>query len=296
MKRVEKQNHIYAMSAKNEAVLRVESGERVLFETCDCFTDQIKLATDTFESLDWDRINPATGPIYIVGAEVGDILAIDIEKITIAARGVVATGDGLGVLGEFFPENHITFAEIDEEFVYFEDLKIPLNKMVGVIGTAPAGAEISCGTPADHGGNMDTKIITEGTRLYLPVHIAGGLLAMGDLHACMGDGEVGVSGLEVSGEVIVRVEVLKGSTIPTPAVENLEIFSTIASHADINIAITMATKAMADYIVAQTGRSLASATQLLSLAGNLRIGQVVDPNKTVRMEIAREFLATKGMR
>ena len=71
--------------------------------------------------------------------------------------------------------------------------------MIGVIGTAPAEGTISCGTPDAHGGNMDTKIITEGTTLLLPVNVPGALLAMGDLHAGMGDGEVGISGLEIKG-------------------------------------------------------------------------------------------------
>src|SRR5699024_6489945 len=99
---------------------------------------------------------------------------------------------------------------INDELHYTEDIRIPVKKMIGVIGTAPKAEDgaINCGTPDAHGGNMDTTAITEGVKLYLPVNVAGGLLALGDCHAAMADGEVYVCGAEVPAEVTVSVRVV----------------------------------------------------------------------------------------
>ena len=103
MHRVSREHLIYAMSSANEPVLTVADGTRVVFETCDCFENQIT-ATDTpFNELDWNRINPATGPVFIEGAEPGDVLVVEIEKIALADLGVMVTGPGLGVIGDGAP-------------------------------------------------------------------------------------------------------------------------------------------------------------------------------------------------
>ena len=87
----------------------------------------------------------------------------------------------------------------NKHVLFSNELQIPINPMIGVIGLQKES--ISCGTPHDHGGNMDCKEIKEGTTLLLPVNVPGALLALGgDLHAAMGDGEIGVSGVEVAGE------------------------------------------------------------------------------------------------
>jgi len=287
---ITKDKVIYAMSAANEPVLRATSGSRVIFETCDAFSDQIKSENDTFDGLDWNRINPATGPLYIEGADVGDVLSVTIEKIDIADVGVAVCGKGMGALGHMFDKAHIKIMPIVDEKVIFSDkISFPVNKMIGVIGVAPAEGAISCGAPCAHGGNLDCKKITEGATLLLPVNAPGALLAMGDLHAAMGDGEIGVSGLEVAGRVTVTVDVLKGVNLPTPMLRNDSHVMTLASHEDLDVAVVMATENMAKYLVAQ-GMTLADATMLISLAGNVRICQVVDPKMTARVEILLDLV------
>ncbi|MCL2573582.1 MAG: acetamidase/formamidase family protein [Defluviitaleaceae bacterium] len=279
---------IYAMSAANAPVLTVLAGSRVIFETKDCFGGQITCETDAFDGLDWGRINPATGPLYVEGAEIGDILSVTIEKIEIADKGVVACGQDMGTLGHLFDQNHIKILSIVEDKVIFsDDISFPINKMVGVIGTAPAVSEgeISCGTPCLHGGNLDCKKITEGATLLLPVNVSGALLAMGDLHAAMGDGEIGVSGLEVAGRVTVTVDVIKGKKLQTPMIFDDTHIMTIASHEDLDMAVDIATESMVKYLMEEKGMTLADATMLISLAGNVCICQVVDPKKTIRVEV-----------
>lgn len=217
MHRIQKDHIIYAMSPENKPCMEVEIGSRLIFETYDCFENQINSEDVVFQELDWNRINPATGPVYINGTEPGDILVVTIEKIKIAEKGVLTTGANLGVMGEKLHENTVKIVSVHNEHVLFSnELQIPINPMIGVIGTAPKEASISCGTPHDHGGNMDCKEIKEGTTLLLPVNVPGALLALGDLHAAMGDGEIGVSGVEVAGEVTVTVQIIKGKKWPLP--------------------------------------------------------------------------------
>lgn len=287
MLRVDKKNLVYAMSDKNKPVLTVENGSTLVFETCDCFEDQITSSDTLFDALDWDRINPATGPVFIKEAAPGDILEVKIEKIQLAEQGVMMTGPGLGVLGDELNKNVIHMVPIREEKAIFLDkIELPLNPMIGVIGTAPANGEsISCGTPNLHGGNMDSKVITEGATLYLPVNVPGALLAMGDLHGAMGDGEVSVCGLEIAGEVTVTVTVIKGKPWNVPMVKDAHALYTIASEKTLDDAAIAATKNMVNFLETEAGMSKHDAISLLSIGGNLQISQVVDPLKTVRFEL-----------
>ncbi|PWI58669.1 acetamidase/formamidase family protein [Sulfoacidibacillus thermotolerans] len=292
---VSKLNIVYAMSSNNEPVLRVPDHSTVVFHTCDCFEDQIQSEQMDFGELDWQRINPATGPIYIENAEPGDLLAIYIEKIALADRGVMTIGPKLGVFGDELLVNSIRMVPIYNEKAWItSDLGIPINPMIGVIGTAPQGVSISCGTPGAHGGNMDCKKITTGAYLVLPVNVPGALLALGDLHAAMGDGEVGVSGVEISGSVTVQVHVLKGKVWPAPLLINDQTVMTIASADDLDEAGELAAKQMARLLEQECQMSTSETVFLLSAAGNLRVCQVVDPKKTARMELPRWILEQRG--
>lgn len=297
MHRVSKNDLIYSMSANNSPVLQVRDGDAIMFETCDCFEDQITSVDTPFNELDWNRINPATGPVYIEGAEPGDILAVTIDRIQIGDRGVMVTGPGLGVIGDDLQENFIRMLPVREGKAIFSDqLEIPLNPMIGVIGTAPAGEPVSCGTPDKHGGNMDCKLIKEGTTLYLPVNVPGALLALGDLHAAMGDGEVSVCGVEIAGEVSVTVSVIKEKSWKLPMAKTAQALYTIASEKLLDDAANTATRNMVDFLETECGMSKHDAIALLSIAGNLQICQVVDPLKTARFELPLELLEKIGFR
>ncbi|MED1203926.1 acetamidase/formamidase family protein [Heyndrickxia acidicola] len=298
MYRVERKHLIYTMSDQNKPVLYVENGATVVFETCDCFEDQITSPDTPYHSLDWDRINPAAGPVFIEEAEPGDILEVKIEKIDLAEQGVMMTGPGLGVLGEELGENKIQMVPIkNEKVTLFDKVEVPVNKMIGVIGTAPANGEsISCGTPDKHGGNMDSKVISEGSTLYLPVNVPGALLAMGDLHAAMGDGEVSVCGVEVAGEVTVIVNVIKGKQWKVPMVKTEQALYAIASEKSLDDAAVTATKNMAAFLESEAGMSKHDAVFLQSISGNLQISQVVDPLKTARFELPISIIQQLGIK
>ncbi|MEG0732201.1 MAG: acetamidase/formamidase family protein [Vagococcus sp.] len=288
---IKKENCVFAMDKENLPVLTVRDGEEITFETFDCFSNQLQKETDGFDTLDWDRINPATGPVFIEGAEPGDTLLVSIKKIDIKGNAAMLTGPNVGVMGDELTENTIKIMPVEKDVLKFSDtIAIPLNKMIGVIGVAPNGAPVSCGTPDSHGGNMDCKEITEGTDLYLPVNVPGALLSLGDCHAAMGDGEVSVCGAEVPCEVTVVVSVIKNQNWPLPFLIREGKISTISSKLTIDEAGIAATKNMVAIVETYTDLTKGEATHLLSLAGDLKICQVVDPNKTARFELPLSYL------
>ena len=283
---------VYAMRGKNRPGWKVKSGSELTFVTRDCFDNQLLEEDARLEGLDWDAINPATGPVWIEGALPGDVLKVTIREIRVAELGTMAAIPGNGVLGELVKENALKHIRVRDGIAEFSPgIRIPCSPMIGVIGVAPAGEEaIPCGEPGSHGGNMDNTRIGAGTVLYLPVFQEGALLAMGDVHACMGDGEIMVTGLEIPAEVDVQVEVLKGVSIRNPMLETEEACYTIASDEDLEKAVFSAVYDMTQVVMRQLNMSLEEAGMLLSAMGNLQFCQVVDPKRTVRMEMKRSVL------
>ena len=289
--RVEGQT-VYAMWGKNRPGWKVKSGSELTFVTRDCFDNQLLEEDARLEGLDWDAINPATGPVWIEGALPGDVLKVTIREIRVAELGTMAAIPGNGVLGELVKENALKHIRVRDGIAEFSPgIRIPCSPMIGVIGVAPAGEEaIPCGVPGSDGGNMGYTRIGGGTVLYLPVFQEGALLAMGDVHACMGDGEIMVTGLEIPAEVDVQVEVLKGVSIRNPMLETEEACYTIASDEDLEKAVFSAVYDMTQVVMRQLNMPLEEAGMLLSAMGNLQFCQVVDPKRTVRMEMKRSVL------
>ncbi|MEG6566504.1 acetamidase/formamidase family protein [Thermoanaerobacterium saccharolyticum] len=296
MYRLTNEKCIFSFSKLNEPILYVNAGEEVEIETLDCFSNQIKTNDDKLETMDWNKVNPATGPIFVNGAKENDTLEVTIKKIDIENKGVVATGKDLGVLGDMMDDLYSKVVEINDGKVIFnEKLSFPVKPMIGVIGVAPKEGEINCGTPGSHGGNMDTTLIGEGSKLYLPVFVDGALFALGDLHAVMGDGEIGVSGVEVSGAVTVGLKVLKNLKLNNPIVKTNEVTATIASNESIEKAIETAVKDMAELFQNYTDLSIEEISTLFSITGNVQISQVVDPLKTARFSMPNWILELYGI-
>jgi amidase len=277
------------MDKNNEPVAKVDSGETVVFETMDCFSDTIETENDTISSIDFDDINPATGPLYVNDAEPGDVLKVTFESIKLADTAVVIASPGLAMLGERIEEEETKIVDVTEEGVEISGHTVPLRKMMGVVGTAAGDKAWNTGTPYDHGGNMDVTEVTEGATLYLPVHTEGALLAMGDAHATMGDGEIGGAGAEVATETTVTVEVLKDSDIPTPMVETEDEYVAIGSREKFEDAAHLAVNNMADFLMSRTGISLNHASMLLSIAGDLHTAQMANPVYTAKMRLNKKY-------
>ncbi|WP_425446079.1 acetamidase/formamidase family protein [Dethiothermospora halolimnae] len=289
--KVSKEHNIYFMDSKNKPVLTVPNNSTIVFETFDCFQEQITDEGQSIEKLCWETTNPATGPVYIEEAEKGDTLKVDILKIDVKDKGVMAAIPGAGLLGSEIKESQVKIVPIKDKKAIFNDkIHIPIAPMIGVIGVAPLDEQISCGAPDYHGGNMDSTIIREGATVYFPVNTKGALLAMGDLHACMGDGEIMVTGVEISGTVKVKVEVLKDKKIKNPMVEDNKYIYTIGSDEDLKEAVNIATKDMHKLVMDKLNMPFNEAGMLLSAVGDVEVCQVVDPKLTVRFKIPKDII------
>lgn len=286
---------IYAFSKENAYTKKVDSGTTLKIEAYDCFQNQIQSAKTEVSAINWDQINPATGPVYVEGAMPGDVLKVKIEKIDIGDQGVMVVGPDLGVMGHRIEKMTSKILPIQDDKVIFNNLELPMNKMIGVIGVAPDGEGVNCGTPGAHGGNMDNKMVEEGATLYFPVFVEGALFSLGDFHAAMGDGEVSVSGVEVSGTATVTLEVIKGETIHHPMLENEAVFTQIVSAPTVDEAVKLATIEMIERIVAKSDLPVSEVTMLMSAVGQVEICQIVDPLMTARFVVPKWVLEQLGV-
>jgi len=284
-------NFIFSMSKDHPAVLSVPSGSKLVFETNDALDGQIKDPSQGIASLDWERVNPATGPVAIEGAMPGDAIKVTIEKIQPTGNGVMAAIPGFGLFGGEVTAPSIRVMPLDGDAIPFSDeISLPMRMMIGVIGTAPAGDPIPCGTPGSHGGNMDCKKIAPGSTLYLPVFHPGGLLALGDVHACMGDGEIMGTGVECPANVTVTLTLKKGFTIPDPMLEAGEMIYSVASADTLENASRKAVGNIRAMVEKKMKLSSNDAGMLLSAVGQLEICQVVDPLMTVRFGMPKQYV------
>ena len=281
------ENYIYALGDHCDKAIKVSEGEVIEIETRDCFNNQIDSEDYVMDSLDWDAINPATGPYYLENAKEGDVLKVDILDIQLAPLGTMACLSENGVLGKDIINTGIKKVHCDSHFAYFNDIAIPLKPMIGVIGVAPKDAPVTCGTPGSHGGNMDNTKIGIGATLYLPIFKDGAYFALGDVHAVMGDGEIMVSGVEIGAKVSVKLSVLKGISIDEPRLEDATHIYTVSSDENIETAIHKACITMNQILQKHLKYSLNDAGMLMSACGDLQFCQVVDPKRTVRFAIPK---------
>ena len=204
----------------NEPIARAKDGDEFSFRTLDCYSGQVCTEEDIVgESFNFSRTNPATGPLYVEGAMPGDVLVVDVLSVEVADKGAVTTIPNIGPLYDRCVDR-TRILPVKDGKTELGGLSIPINPMIGVMGVAPAGEPIACGYAGKHGGNMDSKKLTAGSRVYLPVQVEGALLQMGDIHAVMGDCELCGTGLEIGGVITVRVSVLKGRKLDWPVIEN----------------------------------------------------------------------------
>lgn len=286
---------LFSFDKDLEPVLKVPSGETVRIRTKDCFGNQLQGPEDQLSEIDWEAINPATGPIYVEGAVAGGTLKVHIDNIELDAQTSSCTGKDEGVCGDRFSDWATHFCKVENgKVVWDERLSIPLAPMIGVIGVAPEGEPVNCGTPGKHGGNMDNTAIAAGATLYFPVAVDGALFGCGDMHAVMGDGEVSVSGAEVAGYATVTLTALPELSVPNPLIENDTHFGIIVSAESLDKAAELAVQQMVDLLASRTNESEADLVMLLSLVADVRVCQMVDPEKTVRFMVPKYVLDAIG--
>lgn len=278
---------VLCFSAEHAPLFHAGAGEVILFRTEDCFANQIRREDQLVSSLDFSTCNPAAGPVYIDGAEPGDILTVDILDIQVAGQGVCCTVTGLGPLWDTC-RLRTRVIPVQDGVARFNGLSWAVKPMIGVIGTAPGRGSVPCGHPFDGGGNLDSARICRGTRVYLPVRVPGGLLQMGDLHASMGDGEVVGTGIEIAGEVLTRVGLIKGAGLNWPVSETAEQWYVHTCHFSLGEAVRTALHEMQRLVVNAYGWDETDAAIYLSIRGQVEINQCcmdADVENVVRVGI-----------
>ncbi|WP_440706539.1 acetamidase/formamidase family protein [Heyndrickxia oleronia] len=286
-----KENVITSFSAKHKPSYSVNMGEIFQVETNDCYGGAITSPDQLRTEINIDYINPATGPIYINDLQKGETLCIDILDIQLDEYGVMVLYPGMGPLGDLVKQADTRIFHVSSGKVEFnEEIALPVKPMIGVIGVAPLEGEVFSESPGDHGGNMDTKQITTGNKLYLPVFHDGGLLALGDLHASMGDGELNGSGIEIGGKVTMSLS-KSNLSIPMPIVETTDSFMFISSAKTFEEAFNKGMEAVVHLFKKKLALSFNDSYRLLSAVCDLQISQIVNPLITVRVVVPKGIIS-----
>lgn len=279
-------------------VLTVNENEVVTFQTRDSGNDQIQPGDDVeaVRNLDFSRINPISGPIAIAGARPGDVLQVDILGIETRDWGWTAIIPGFGLLADEYPDPFVHVWAFDHERNRAEfrpGISVPLDPFIGVIGVAPADpGEHPTLPPRNVGGNMDIRFMREGTSLYLPVAVENAMFSLGDAHAAQGDGEVCGVAIETAATVTVRFSLHRSISLKTPEFDvSGALVRTSAEHGyhattgigpDLMEASKDAVRAMIAHLERKRGLAPDEAYALCSVAGDLKISEVVDaPNWVV---------------
>jgi acetamidase/formamidase len=299
-------------AASTPPVLRIKSGDTVQVHTLITSTpprlegagvrpDEIETSLREIFTTVTDK-GPGghilTGPIYIEEAEPGDVLEVRIQSIKLAIPyAYTAFRPGAGFLPEDFPTSNIKIIPLDEKRMvgrFGEGIEVPLRPFFGSMGVAPpeASGRISSAPPGIHAGNLDNKELVAGTKLFIPIHVRGGLFQIGDGHAAQGNGEVCITALETSLFGKLQLIVRKDMKLRWPRAETPKAFMTMGIDEDLTAATRIAVREMIDFLVNQKKLSRDDAYMLASVAADLSITQLVDGTKGVHAMIPKAIFKT----
>ncbi|NLG08351.1 MAG: acetamidase/formamidase family protein [Deinococcales bacterium] len=295
-KTIHDHHHHFGWDNSLEPVLTVEPGAELELETIDSGGGQLNEASTAADvaKIDFSKVNPVTGPVYVEGAEPGDAVEVEILDFDESGWGWTGIIPGFGLLADEFTEPFMNISRYDEKRVVFQPgIELPTRPFPGTIGLALAEpGSHSVVPPRAQGGNLDVRDLTRGTKLWLPVAVPGALLSIGDTHAAQGDGEVCGTAVETAMTVRVRVNLVKGAGFANPRYEVTGaaasepmpkgFYATTGVAPDLMDATKDAIRAMIDHLGKEYGLEPAMAYALCSVAVNLRISEVVDmPNWVV---------------
>ena len=269
---------IWSFGPGLEPVLEVEPGDTVVFETNDCFTGQIRSEDDLVTEIDLERINGATGPVAVKGAEPGDSLVAEIVEVKPIDWGVATLIPGFGQLIDEVRSPLTRLFRVEDGVIRMnERVSFPARPMVGVVGVATDGDTLSNGLAGRHGGNLDDHLHGAGARIYFPVRQPGGMFAVGDMHASMGDGEICFTGVEIAGEATIRFDLLKGKQATWPVTELEHRWVPHATAVDYDEALRLCAEEAARLLVDEWGFSIEDAFVFLSVACDAGVAQACKP-------------------
>jgi amidase len=269
---------IWSFGPDLQPALEVEPGDTVTFQTNDCFSGQIRSEEDLVTEIDLSRINGATGPVAVRGAEPGDSLIAEILDVRPIDWGVATLIPGFGQLIEAVQSPVTRIFDVRDGEIRMNDrVRFPAKPMVGVVGVATDGEEISNGLAGRHGGNLDDHFHGKGATIYFPVRQPGAMFAVGDMHASMGDGEICFTGVEIAGEVDIRFDLLKGKQATWPVTELADSWLPHATSDAYDDAVKLVAEEAARLLVDEHGFTMEDAFIFLSVACDVGVAQACKP-------------------
>jgi acetamidase/formamidase len=302
--------HLGGFSHELEPVLMIESGDTIDVETYSGYYIYDKAPPEflTPEFVDICQNLPPehkiaggphllTGPIYVRGAEPGDILEVKLEAIKPSLPvGFNAIRTGWGALPHQFTQPALRFIPLDlennvAEFPVNSGIKIPLRPFFGILGVATPETQRSSIPPGCYGGNIDNRELQAGSRVFLPIFVPGALFSIGDGHSAQGDGEVNVTAIETSMNGRIQLKIRKDLQLTAPIAETSTDIITMGFGETLDAALEQALNNMIDFLVRLKKISPEDAYVLCSLAVNFRITQVVNiPQKGVHGMLPKSVL------
>jgi acetamidase/formamidase len=301
--------HHFGWDNSNAPILTIAPGETIIFDCPDASGGQLTAGSTVADvaRMDFGRINPVVGPVFIDGAKPGDALKITIGDFVPSGFGWTANIPGFGLLADQFTEPALHIWSYDKATMapaaFSSAARVPLKPFTGTIGLALAAPGLhSIVPPRRTGGNMDVRDLANGTVLYLPVEVAGALFSVGDTHAAQGDGEVCGTAIESPMAVTLTFDIVKNAnlasprfTTPGPVTRHLDAKGydvTTGIGPDLMTGAREAVSRMIDLLSAQHGLSAIDAYMLCSVCGDLRISEIVDaPNWLVSFYFPRLVFA-----
>ena len=308
MRTIHEHKHHFGWDNSYEPAIIIEPGATIEFHTVDASGGQLSPTSTVVDvaALDFGKVNPVTGPVFIEGAEPGDSVKVTLLGFAMAGWGWTANIPGFGLLADQFLEPALHLWKFDPgslaPAMYGPGGRVPLKPFCGTIGLAPAQAGLhSVVPPRRVGGNLDIRDISVGTELYLPVEVKGALFSVGDIHAAQGDGEVCGTAIEAPAVISARFDLVKGENLAYPRFttagpvtnhldsKGYEVTTGIGP--DLMEGARDAVMGMIDLLGRRYQMSAINAYMLCSVCADLRISEIVDqPNWVVSLYFPRVVL------
>lgn len=293
----------YVYGPYRAPVLTIKPGDTVVAETEDAFGGAIKTVDDLpSKSIRMPFVNPQCGPIAVEGAEPGDVVCVQILSIKprgpqpvgtsalIPEFGGLVSNSNTAMLNPPLPERVMKY-EITEQGVKFSDrVTLPYEPFIGTLGVSPQIEAVLSLQPDYWGGNMDLPDVAPGAIVYFPVLHKDAYLYLGDCHGRQGDGELCGVAVEMPSTTTIRVDLIKNWAISWPRLENEHFIMTIGSARPMEDAARIAYRELTRWLASDYGFDELEAYFLLTQAGRMRVGNMVDPKYTLGASILKSYI------
>jgi amidase len=298
MKILTNQNIVFNFDRNHAPAIIIRPPEHLIVETLDARCGKLRKKEDVhWTTPDFSspvpKVNPATGPIKVMGAQPGDAVSVKIEDISLDSQGFVLVKPNFGIIDDMVSKPIAKIVPVKNGYLHFSrNIRLPIKPMVGVLGTAPQKDIPSTSMVGNWGGNIDNKRIAPGATVFLPVFVDGAFVYIGDVHAGMGDAEATGTGVEICAKVKVKIDLVKNMYLNYPYIDTNQFIITMGTGSDFYKAARIAVEEMIARLMELKRISKEEAYMLISIAGDVRLNQACNcpTDISVRVEFPKKYL------